>query len=304
MDVVVIARLLHAPGLTRGPAAAVAQADDVPQAKFEIVDVLKGAEHLSGVQVIETIYAGQAAPRTTYLLMGLDPARAGMVLAAGADRAARQYLLDVMKLPPEGPERLAFFQDYLEDADETLSQDAYDEFADPVQHGQVAATRAAARPADGLDQRRQRSGEPPPFVLHAVGCVRRAPGRAPVGGNVCGAIDRKLKPSWTPSIACYVTLKGPAAMPLVEELFLKNEQAEYADTYAAIMALRFHGTETEIVPASGSWRVCDLMLERPPLADLIIPDLARWEDWSQVNRLVQLFQEADDRVEYGGSFRS
>ena len=35
------------------------------------------------------------------------------------------------------------------------------------------------------------------------------------------------------------------------------------------------------------------VLERPELADLIIPDLARWEDWSQADRLAQLFKDGD-----------
>jgi hypothetical protein len=29
------------------------------------------------------------------------------------------------------------------------------------------------------------------------------------------------------------------------------------------------------------------------LADLVIPDLARWQDWSQVDKLKKLFLEAD-----------
>jgi hypothetical protein len=37
-----------------------------------------------------------------------------------------------------------------------------------------------------------------------------------------------------------------------------------------------------------------LMLDRPQLADLVIPDLARWEDWSVMDRLVQLFKDAND----------
>jgi len=36
------------------------------------------------------------------------------------------------------------------------------------------------------------------------------------------------------------------------------------------------------------------MLERPQLADLVIPDLARWEDWSVMDRLVELFKNADE----------
>jgi hypothetical protein len=37
------------------------------------------------------------------------------------------------------------------------------------------------------------------------------------------------------------------------------------------------------------------MLDRPQLADLVIPDLARWEDWTQAERLFELFKNADDK---------
>ena len=34
------------------------------------------------------------------------------------------------------------------------------------------------------------------------------------------------------------------------------------------------------------------------MADLIIPDLARWQDWSQLDRLVEMFKTADTKVTY------
>ena len=34
------------------------------------------------------------------------------------------------------------------------------------------------------------------------------------------------------------------------------------------------------------------------MADMIIPDLARWEDWSVVERLVQMFKDADDETNW------
>jgi hypothetical protein len=82
---------------------------------------------------------------------------------------------------------------------------------------------------------------------------------------------------------------------VIEELYLKNTEAEYADTYAAIMALRFHGSETDVIPRERVLAGLRHMLDRPQLADLVIPDLARWEDWSQIERLVKLFKEADEK---------
>jgi hypothetical protein len=107
--------------------------------------------------------------------------------------------------------------------------------------------------------------------------------------------DRKAKAGLDAMIGCYLTLKGSEGMPLVEELFLKNDKAEYADTYAAIMALRFHGSETEVIPRKRLLQGLRFMLDRPQLADLVIPDLARWEDWDSMPRLVQLFKEADEK---------
>jgi hypothetical protein len=106
--------------------------------------------------------------------------------------------------------------------------------------------------------------------------------------------DRQTKGALDALVAAYLTLKGPEGMPLVEDLFLKNKDAEYTDTYATIMALRFHGTEEKIIPRERLLVGIRMMLDRPQLADLVIPDLARWEDWSVMDRLVDLFKNAND----------
>ena len=94
-------------------------------------------------------------------------------------------------------------------------------------------------------------------------------------------------------IACYLTLAGERGLPLINELFLANKKSPYADTYAAIMAIRFHGTEGNVIPRSALVESLHHVLERKDLADLVIPDLARWSDWSQIDRLTKLFINAD-----------
>jgi hypothetical protein len=106
--------------------------------------------------------------------------------------------------------------------------------------------------------------------------------------------DRQLRSALDALVACYLNLRGADGLPLIEDLFLKNSKAEYTDTYATIMALRFHGQETNVVPRDRLAAALRLMLDRPQLADLVIPDLARWEDWSVMDRLVELFKTADD----------
>jgi hypothetical protein len=95
-------------------------------------------------------------------------------------------------------------------------------------------------------------------------------------------------------IACYVALKGPAALDLVDRLFLDRQGRDvpFTETYAAVMALRFLGEESDLVPRERVLASLRLLLQEPKLADLVIADLARWQDWSAIDRLVTLFKEA------------
>jgi hypothetical protein len=60
------------------------------------------------------------------------------------------------------------------------------------------------------------------------------------------------------------------------------------------MALRFLGEQGGVIDRDRILQSLRIMLERPQLADLVIRDLARWEDWESMPRLVQLFKEADE----------
>src|SRR5690606_50229 len=56
------------------PPAADAPADaDLPMAEFEIIEVIKGAEHLGERKSISTLYFGDGRVGKTFLIMGIDP---------------------------------------------------------------------------------------------------------------------------------------------------------------------------------------------------------------------------------------
>ena len=64
-----------------------------------------------------------------FLVMGVEPPGDQLVDADCARERGRTYLLKSLGGCRKRAERLAFFQDYLEDSDEMLARDAYDEFA-------------------------------------------------------------------------------------------------------------------------------------------------------------------------------
>jgi hypothetical protein len=94
-------------------------------------------------------------------------------------------------------------------------------------------------------------------------------------------------------LACYLRLTGAAGVRLIEDQYLTNGCASYGDIYSAILALRDVTTSGDDAARQRTVVALRLMLDRPELADLVMPDLARQRDWSQMQRIVQLFKEAD-----------
>ena len=290
MDVAVIAQLKKAPPANDRPG------DEIQKAAFEVTQVIKGEGLVKTGDKIETLYFGDGQPGKSFLVMGIDPPKVMWSTPLPLSDRAKGYLNAILKLPKEGPERLVFFQKYLEDEDELLARDSYDEFA-RAPYDQVKAIKphmdhdqivAWIKNPDVPASRRRLY-----FVM--LGVCGTAEKDAPMLEEFMRSGDRKAKSGLDALIACYLTLKGEAGLPVVEELFLANAKADYADTYSAIMAIRFHGSEGGVIDKKHLVASLHHMLERPELADLVIPDLARWEDWGVMDRLMELYKTADEK---------
>src|SRR5687768_7615937 len=127
-DVAVIAALVERPKPT-GKAEDAAGELELLKAKFKVVDVLKGDQHTKPGQTFSALYIGEAPIGKEFLVMGIEPQKVEWGAPIELSDRAKEYLHKIMKLPAKGPERLAFFQDHLEDKDSLISRDAYDEFA-------------------------------------------------------------------------------------------------------------------------------------------------------------------------------
>jgi hypothetical protein len=289
MDVAVIAKLVKLPPVSDKVG------EELQKATFEVVEVLKGDAHIRPRQKIETLYFGEGAIGRPFLVMGIAPPDVMWSTPLPLSERAVAYLKQVIRLPKDNTQRLVFFQQYLEDADEMLTRDAYDEFARApyaevkaikphLKHDQIVAW--IKNPDVPASRRRLYL-----VMLGIIGSEKDLP----MLEEMLRSSDRKAKSGLDALIACYLTLKGEAGLPLIEQLFLANTNADYADTYAAIMALRFHGTEGGVIDTKRLVRALHHMLDRPELADLVIPDLAKWEDWSVIDRLFELYKTANEK---------
>lgn len=287
-DVVVIAKLLEVPPPSNDPDA------ELPKAEFEIVDIIKGEKWVSQGMKFRTLLVGRYPLGQQFLVMGVDPPSVAWSTPMKASERLVEYLKKLQTLPKTGPERLAFFQDYFEDKESVLAFDAYDEFArapfkelatlkDRMHHDQLVAW--IKNPETSVNRRR--------LYFTMLGICGNSKD-VPFLEELIKSGDRKKQAGLDALIACYLNLKGGDGVQLIADTFLKDKSVEYVDTLSAVSALRFHGTEVDVVPKQRIVEAIRQLLDRPKMADMIIPDLARWEDWSVMERLVQMFKDADE----------
>lgn len=267
---------------------------EFPKGKFEIVGVLKGGKIVNVGMNFKTQLVGTHPVGQKFLIMGVNPPRVSWTTPMRTTDRVEAYLKDIQKLPPNGPDRLVFFQDYFEDEEQMLAFDSYDEYAkapyedllamkDRMDHDKLM--RFIKDPETTFNRRR--------LYLTMLGvCGNKEDAKILEGYLKSG--DRKQQGGLDALIACYLTLQGAEGVPLIEDLFLKDMEVNYVDVVATVMALRFHATESEVIPQKRIIEAVRNLLDRPKLADMVIADLARWKDWSVMERLVKMFKDADE----------
>lgn len=268
-----------------------------PPTKFDVVHVFKGEELLGGKREVDVLYFGANEPSQTYLLIGVKDPALGVQWGAptGLSAEAEAYVRKLMALPDDRVERLPHVFPYLQHPETIIHQDAYDEFA-VASYGEIKQIKEHLNREQLAEWIRdpQTPASRKRLFLTLLG-VSGTPDDLPMLEEMIRSDDREQRRALDALVACYLTLKGPDGLPLIEDLFLKPDDAEYTDTYATIMALRFHGQEGGVIPKERLVESLRLMLRRPKLADLVIADLARWEDWSVVDQLKDLFVQADEQ---------
>jgi len=304
---------------------------DSGKATFQIVNVLRGEDHVKAGEEIKVVYFGEGERDKTFLISGIGVENDGLEWTTPLPLSvtAIAYIRKLPDVPVSGGARLRFFQDYLENDDPLLAQDAYDEFARapysdvhelkghmvhdrlvewiqspdvnpsrrrlyltmlgvcgdkhdlPMLEQMIVSDYSAKKPI--LDQ------------MVALGQALGGPFGLDMWTEMVDLEERQKKLGLDASVACYLTLHGADGLDLIDERFLKNPKVEYTHAYMTIMALRFHGEEGNVVPKERLLQSMRLLLDNPEFADQVIPDLARWEDWSVLDRLTEMYKNGDEK---------
>jgi hypothetical protein len=324
-DAVVLAKLLK-----EAPATANAADPNSGMATFQVVEVLHGQELLKDAKQISVVFFGDTNPEKTYLVNGIGKDKIDWTTPLPLSATAIKYVKQLKDIPQAGADRLFFFQDYLENEDPLLAQDSYDEFARApyselkdlkprMKHDRIVqwvtdpevspsrrrlyltmlgicGSKADVPMLESMIASDFDTMKPMLEQFVKVGQLMGAPVGLPVWIDAVQQEERRKKLGLDALVACYLILRGPDGLDLVEDRFLKNPHAEYTHVYSTIMALRFHGDEnTGVLPRERLLTAMRLLLNNQDFADQVILDLSRWEDWSVLDQLVEMFKKSDEK---------
>jgi hypothetical protein len=259
---------------------------------FRIDKIIKGELYTKLGATVEATYYGPPESKKTFLIQGVDPKSFVWSAPIALTDEAKDYLGKLLVLSEDPVERLAFYQSYFEHPDFLLSRDAYDEFAQAPYEEVVKLKPQIQRerlidwindPAISVDRKRLY------YTLVAICDVKED---AKWMETKIKSVDEKERKALDALAAAYLSLVGAEGLSILVENYFQNEESDYVDVYAIVGALRFHATEGKKIEPL---KVADAMaklLDRPDLADLVIPDLARLEDWRHLDKLMTLFKQA------------
>jgi hypothetical protein len=288
-DAAVIATLVDRP-----PSVDAAAGGNPAKSKFKITKVLKGEKLLADKPTIEMLYFGTQDPGATFLIFGVDPKELAWGTPNALTDEGTKYIEKVAELTEDPAERLAFFQEYFENPDQLLQGDAFNEFA-KAPYADVVQLKDKMHREKLIEWIKDEKVPPSRRRLYLTMLgMCGTPDDVPMIEGMIKTEDRQVRSALDAMIGCYLNLRGADGLTLIEDQFLKNDKSEYVDTYSAIVALRVLGQETDVIPKEKLVASLRHMLDRPQLADLVIPDLARWQDWGSVGKLVDLFKNANE----------
>ena len=208
-----------------------------------------------------------------------------------------QYIIQAPSKEARTRDRLAYFMKFLEYPEEMVASDAYGEFANSPYDEIVPL-------ADQMPREKLRewlnSKETPATRLGLYGLMLGLCGK-PEDADFLKEIIVQEPEDFRLGIdgimGGYLVLTGKEGLDVLSEKKLANPDAHFSETFAAMQALRFMWTygNGRISP-EGLRQAMRLLLARPNLADLVIVDLARWNDWEIMPHLMELYDQKEYQV--------
>jgi len=260
---------------------------------YEVLRVVKAPE-------------GEAAPGTRITMSRFRAGKKGdlfLLIGSKADKdvewgspvevseSSFNYL--AMAPSPEQPtqKRLEYFLKFLEFPDDLVANDAYAEFANAPYKDLIPLKEKMP-----LERLRKWVSSPDTSVTR-LGLYGLMLGLCGTSEDIALMEKKIAQPTEEFRLGIdgvmggYLLLNGEKGLDLLDDLkFHKDAKVPFAETYAAMQAIRFMWTYApDRISKDRLRQSMRSLLDRPELADLVVADLSRWKDWSVQDRLFELY---------------
>jgi hypothetical protein len=274
---------------------------DPGKSTYEVLQIVKSPKD-SVVKGDEVALARYRASKKgdLFLLMGTKSGRGNGIEWGSPTEVTESSFNYIAQAPtPEVPatKRLLYFMKFLEFPDPLVGNDAYAEFAN-APYKDIAAV-AGHLPHEKIRQWITRSDTPQPrlglYGMMLGLCGDNAD--AKVLADKIAVKTEDFRIGIDGLISGYLLLTGTNGLAHIDEWKFKDRKVPFSETYAAMMGLRFMWQYASgRIPNERLMQSMRILLERPELADLVIADLARWNDWSVQDRLMDIYGKGDYNI--------
>lgn len=270
--------------------------------QYEVIEILhdESGKLAQGEKVLLDRFRA-AKPGELFLLLGnLTDDRIEWSSPLEVTETSFNYIKQAPSREVPNPQRLAYFVKFLEYPDPLVATDAYSEFAGSPYQDVVSIRTLMPR-----EKVREWLAKPEdaPSRMTRIGLY----------GLMLGLSGEEEDAEFMKSLILqesedfrlgidgvmggYLVLTGEAGLKVLDESKLANRTVPFSETFAAMQALRFMWTygDGQISPdrLRQSMRI---LLDRPNLADLVIVDLARWQDWGVMDKLMDLYDSEEYNI--------
>lgn len=263
---------------------------------FEIKKIIrqpeKGNSKSTDRVTIQRHYPGKTG--ALFLLLGTQGTRIEWSDPIEVTEASFRYITQAPGLKETTTRRLKYFLKFLEDPDQTIANDAFAEFANaPFEH---ITPLAPELPREKLQSWLASSKTPVPR-LGLYGLLMGLCGQESEIAFMEQKINKpteELRLGIGGLISGYLMLTGAEGLTKIEQSKFRTKEVAFSETYAAMQALSFIWTFGNHTITKDRLRASmRLLLDRPELADLAVANLARWGDWSVMDRLIKMYELED-----------
>ena len=264
-------------------------------------DVFKVEEELQLPQYI----AGDS--EASYILMGPGIKLIDWHVPNEATESSWDY---VSNLPPlvtdqkQQIERLAYFLDFLQHPELTVSNDAYAEFASAPY--EVIVPLRDKMPRDNL-RKWVTDPDTPVTRMGLYGLLLGLCGKEEDAEAMKQKIlnpDSDFRLGIEGVMSGYLLIAGEQGLEVLEKNKMQSKtyvdkdgkevKLPFSEVYATMQTLRFMWTyEPDRIPRERLKKSMRTLLGRPELADLVIADLARWKDWDVQEELMSMYDDEE-----------